>query len=103
METCNTQSAELVPPKWLTRLPSNTTLLTTRRLPNRRRLLEALQACEAEGDAAGRELWRRRIYDYLQRVFQVRLLFDRSRPADLSTLTMARYIKWQAAACPPGS
>jgi hypothetical protein len=36
------------------------------------RLLEALQACEAEGDDAGRDMWRRRLYEYLHRVFLVR-------------------------------
>ncbi|GBF95415.1 hypothetical protein Rsub_08377 [Raphidocelis subcapitata] len=73
-------------------------------------LLEALQACEAEGDDAGRELWRRRLFDYLHRAFhvdpacasefhelQVTLTADYAPPALLELLTASQWYPLEGA------
>lgn len=39
-------------------------------------LLDAMSVCESEGDAAGQQIWRRRLFRYLDKVFQVGVVVD---------------------------
>lgn len=57
-------------------------------------LLAAMQAAESSGDESGRETWRRRLYEYLNRVFRA----DPGAGADYAELQLHLYADYAPAA-----